>query len=233
MKKPRFTLTQLLVVIGIVATIACLALPIGTQMREHGRTIQELYNLRQLGIATIAYATDHNDQIFSKDTPGGWPWVLHSKYASYLAEDEKTVSDWKTFKSPFDKRPDRAESTTGQGVPVSYGINVNILTQSGSNAFDGKIDKCTSPNQLILMAPNVDLTQSLLVFIPGTGDSNVALNVPKNPPATNSENRGTHARRSQITVLFADGHVANIKYRDFATASGADGSARWQPIHNP
>ena len=226
MKKPRFTLTQLLVVTGIVATIACLALPIGTQIRENGRIMQEASNLRQLGVGTAAYLADHDGKIFSTDSQGGWPALLHQKY----------ITNWKIFKSPFDMRPDGdAASPTGAGVPVSYGINVHILTHStaGENAFDGTATRYTSQSQLIYMAPNVDLTQSLLVFIPGTGDSNIALHVPTKAPATSSENRGTHAKRSLITVLFADDHAANIKYRDFATASGADGSARWQPIHHP
>jgi prepilin-type N-terminal cleavage/methylation domain-containing protein len=225
MKKPRFTLTELLVAITIVASLACLALPIFTKMGEKNGATQEASNLRQLGIATLAYLADHNDRIFSSATPGGWPSVLYSKY----------VTDWKTFKSPFDKRPDGAASPTGAGVPVSYGINVNILTQSasGGNAFDGNVAKYTTPSQLIYMAPNVDLTQSLLVFIPGTGDSNVTLNPPTKAPETSRDNRGTHARRGLLTVLFADDHVANIGYRDFATTSSADGSAqaRWQPIH--
>ena len=226
MKKPRFTLTQLLVVTGIVATIACLALPIGTQMRENGRIMQEASNLRQLGVGTAAYLADHNGKIFSTDSQGGWPSLLEQKY----------ITHWETFKSPFDMRPDGdTASPSGAGVPVSYGINVNILTHStaGENAFEGDATRYTSPSQLIYMAPNVDLTQSLLVFIPGMGDSNVALHVPTKAPATSNENRGTHAKRSLITVLFADYHTENIKYRDFATASGADGFARWRPIHHP
>jgi type II secretory pathway pseudopilin PulG len=237
MKKSAFTLKELLVIIAIIATFACLALPGGMQLGEKNRSIQELANLRQLGIATAAYLTDHNNQIFSDAVPGGWPSVLHSKYGEFLIEDGKEVSDWKVFKSPFDKRPDGAASPTGAGVPVSYGINVNILTRSasGGSAFDGDAGKLTSPSELIFMAPNVDLTQSLLVFIPGTGDSNVTLNVPTKAPATSSDNRGTHASRSQTSALFADWHVASIAYRDFAATSSADGSvrARWQPIHNP
>jgi len=237
MKKPAFTLTELLVVIAIIATLACIALPVGMQIGEKNRASAELSNLRLLGIATCAYLNDHNDRIFSSATPGGWPSVLHSKYGSYLTEERKEVTDWKPFKSPFDKRPDGAGSSTGAGAPVSYGINVNILTQSegGGNAFDGNTTKLTSPSQLICMAPNVDLSQTLLVFISSTGDSNVTLNVPPKPPATNGDNRGTHARRSQIAVLFADFHVAGIPYREFATTSSSDGSARarWQPLHHP
>jgi type II secretory pathway pseudopilin PulG len=225
MKKPRFTLTELLVVTVIVASLACLALPIFTQIGEKSRAAQEASNLRQLGVATSAYLADHNGQIFSTDTPGGWPSALQSKY----------TANWKTYKSPFDKRPDGAASPTGAGVPVSYGINVNILTRpaTGGVAFDGNTAHYTSPAELIYMAPNVDPTQSLLIFIPGAGDSNVTLNPPPKVPETTSDNRGTHARRSQITVLFADSHVAVISYRDFATisSSGPAAQSRWQPVH--
>jgi prepilin-type processing-associated H-X9-DG protein len=237
MNKSAFTLTELLVIIAIVATVVCLALPAGVRLGEKSRGTQELGNLRQLGIANQAYLNDHNNQFLSSAVPGGWPYVIHSKYGDYLTEDGKEVLDWKVFKSPYDKRPDGGASSTGAGVPVSYGINVNILTRSagGGSAFDGDASKLTSPSQLILMAPNVDLTQSLLVFLPGTGDSNVTLNVPTKAPVASSDNRGTHANRSQISVLFADGHVAGLAYGDFAAASSAnDGArARWRPIHNP
>jgi type II secretory pathway pseudopilin PulG len=225
MKKPRFTLTELLVIIALIASLACLALPIGTQIGEKERAAHESSNLRQVGVSTAAYVVDHNGQVFSSATPGGWPSALHSKY----------VPNWKTFKSPFDKRPDGTASSTGAGVPVSYGINAAILAQSaaGGNAFDGDVTRYSSPDQLIYMAPNVDPSQTLLVFIPGTGDSNIALNAPAKAPAMSNENRGTHGNRSQITVLFADYHTANITYRDFATTSGAGGAARWQPIHTP
>ena len=227
MKKSAFTLTELLVIITIIATLSCFALPLGSQIHEKAKATQDASILRQLGAGTAAYVADHGGQVFSSATQGGWPSVLHLKY----------VPDWKAFKSPFDKRPDGVAQPTGAGVPVSYGINVNILTQSagGDNAFDGSVAKYTSPSHLIYMAPNVDLTQSALGFRPGTGDSNVALNAPTKAPATNNDNRGTHASRSQINVLFADYHAASISYRDFAAASSAEGRARarWQPIRNP
>jgi prepilin-type N-terminal cleavage/methylation domain-containing protein/prepilin-type processing-associated H-X9-DG protein len=227
MKKSAFTLIELLVVIAIIATLASLALPVILKINEKGRATDDAHRLHQLGIATSAYLADNNEQIFSTITPGGWPSVLYSKYAQ----------NWKVYKSPFDTRPDGAAVSTGAGVPVSYGINANILTQSTSagSGFDGNATKYSSPTQLIYMAPNVDLSQSTLTFVRGTGDTNVMLNVPTTTPATNSDNRGTHASRGQINVLFADFHAVSISYRDFATTTSADGSgqARWQPIRTP
>ena len=223
MKKSAFTLIELLVVITIIATLACVALPIYGKMIEKGRVSDDANHLRELGVATSSYLADHGGPIFSSDTKGGWPSVLYAKY----------LPNWKTFKSSFDGRRDGAAVSTGVGVPVSYGINVNILTRSpsGGSAFDGNTAKYTFPSQLIYMAPNVDLLQNSLTFLPGYGDKNVTLDAPANAP----DNRGTHASRSQITVLFADYHVDSVGYRSFANPTGSNGDAhpRWQPVQNP
>jgi len=225
MKRAAFTLTELLVVIAIVAILAGIALPVSLKIAEKQKEVRDVRNLHELGIGSFAYKYDHNDRIFSNATAGGWPSVLHAKY----------VTDWKNFKSPFDGRPGGGDAADGEGVPVSYGINANILAQStgGTDTFDGHTTNYTSPSQLIYMAPNVDLTQTTLTFLPGMGNTNVSLNPPTRVPAIRSDNRGTHSGRTEINVFFADGHMANILYRDYATTSSADGSgqARWQPIH--
>ena len=69
----RFTLVELLVVIGVIAILASLLLPALKQARERAMRIACLSNLRQLGTATVAYATDAN---------GYYPSGDHKLYAS-------------------------------------------------------------------------------------------------------------------------------------------------------
>lgn len=59
--KRAFTLIELLVVIAIIAILAAILLPVLSQAQERGRRAQCLSNLKQIGLAALAYANDNND----------------------------------------------------------------------------------------------------------------------------------------------------------------------------
>ncbi len=208
MKKSAFTLIELLVVISIIAILASIAMPVFNKAMEKGKATTCAANLRQLGIGLVAYLNDNEDQMFKKDSGGGaeivsWPITLQSKY----------VTNWKVFRSPFDKRADRAEAP---GIPVSYGINDNLF---GINA-----SKWDSPSQLIAMAPS--LVPGNEVLFNGTSESNPRVIM---PDGSGPGKLGTHNGRAQINVLFADSHAISIPYREFAGTQDAAGLKRWWP----
>lgn len=58
-----FTLIELLVVITIIAALIGLLLPALSRAREVSRGAACLSNMRQLSIATLAYAADHHDRL--------------------------------------------------------------------------------------------------------------------------------------------------------------------------
>ena len=214
MKKSAFTLIELLVVIVIIAILAGIALPVFSKVLEKGKATTCASNLRQLGIGTAVYLADNDDQMFSKAAATPWPTTLQAKY----------VPAWKVFKSSFDKRPDNSTSP-----PVSYGINTKLLTQDPA-AFDGNMTKLVAPSQLIYMAPNIDQTQTDIVFVAKTGTDAVELPIPAGAPANRKAYRGTHTNRSQINALYADSHVASITFKEFATSTDPDGKLRWMPL---
>src|SRR5262245_49951567 len=60
-KQAAFTLTELLVMIAIIAVLASLLLPALSKAKEKGREIRCVSNIRQLGLAFHFYLGDFND----------------------------------------------------------------------------------------------------------------------------------------------------------------------------
>jgi prepilin-type N-terminal cleavage/methylation domain-containing protein/prepilin-type processing-associated H-X9-DG protein len=223
MKKSAFTLIELLVVIVIIAILAGIALPVFGKVLERSKATSDASNLRQLGIGIAAYLNDNDDIIFSSTANPVWPKTLQNKY----------VPNWKVFRSPFDKPSTARPDTTTEPVPISYGVNENLLNQStGAGNFDGSFSKLTAPSQLILLAPAVDPAAQDVAFLPNKSDTNVAVSEPAATPK-----KGTHSNRNQINVLYADTHVTSIKYGPSTDptaytdkTSTPEGKNRWKPL---
>jgi len=79
-RRTGFTLVELLVVIGIIATLIAILLPVLNKARESARTIQCQSNLRQIGLGITIYAADYGGHVVPATTytfnqpgsPGQW-----------------------------------------------------------------------------------------------------------------------------------------------------------------
>ena len=65
MKKRGFTLIELLVVIAIIAILAAILFPVFARAREKARQSSCQSNLKQIGLACLAYAQDYDEKMVS------------------------------------------------------------------------------------------------------------------------------------------------------------------------
>ena len=94
MNKKAFTLLELLVVIAIIGLILAILMPALPSVREGGRQVFCTNNLRQIGLALLMYADDHDDYMPSDgEQQDGlikpWHWMI----GSYLDVDESVLNN--------------------------------------------------------------------------------------------------------------------------------------------
>ena len=73
--KRAFTLIELLIVLGIVAILIAVLLPVFAVVRENGRRATCQNNLRQLGLATQQYLQENDTRFFLIARPALDPYV--------------------------------------------------------------------------------------------------------------------------------------------------------------
>ena len=221
-----FTLIELLVVIAVLAILMALLLPTLASAREKGWRTACLSNLRQIGLAMRAYATDNDGNIpYGPKAP--------------------------PFTSPFDLYPSTGAPTSlisvGNGAPAGLGLMLKdqlcnqpkvLFCPSSDQPMDANAQlanvgirqaQCSfyyrhAGNTRLFDNPNASLAQPEHIKLDDLGNNRNGLPIRAlavdtqflcSPGmATFGITPSTHHRRLTVNILFSDGHTVSRPNRD-------------------
>lgn len=203
--KAGFTLTELLVVILIIVTLAAVSFTGIQRIRQSAQLARCADNLRTWGIAINSHAADNSGQVVWN----GWASISSSAryYETYLGGDGVTASAMMEGNNVlttqlYRRCPSQKWDGTGNG-PVGYAMT--RPNPKVANAINFNLTTANDPSQLLLM-----IDAQGFLNINGANDIITAIT-----PISG----GTGSRhRQSINALFGDGHVSSYKFGDIAGA---------------
>lgn len=192
-----FTLTEVLIVIGIIALLAALLLPFFAHARGKGYQAVCASNLKQISLATSLYTQDDDGMMF--------PILAH-------ASDDGNVTEWcirKVAHKP-DYSPDKSggylsryiknegiwNCPSAPSLIMPYGVNIAFLRAEIAAKHPTRLAQVSAPSETILVTESVFQSsawweQEPVVYLPSDHAATV---------------EGRHF--GWANVLWVDGHIS-------------------------
>ncbi len=126
-----FTLTEILMVVAILAILAVLLAPTGKRLMRLVSEHRDLSQLRNIGMAHAQYMTDHRMEVAPGHNPSTSQFWFYNLLRPYLRLPLDNVTVGKVFISPLDPTKG-GEATLGPIHRRSYAVNRRMLKKSGS-----------------------------------------------------------------------------------------------------
>lgn len=238
-----FTLPELLIVLGLVALLISMLVPGLSAARERVRRMVCANNLKQWGVALLAYRQDSFDYLPTEGTslhfakPGTWfnvlpPYLDIPAYVDIERLDDDTIKEFpalSTWICPAKDRTNSYKSFTGKNQ-FHYGMN-QVLDGLGSGP-DGSADTPGHPDQgEDAIAAHRFRNSARTVFMIEIADNSPA-GTPRKVATEYQRNfRGASMGKfhgDYANILFVNGTVAHVTTDDLVTDKDFRyGDIRW------
>lgn len=223
-----FTLVELLGVIVLTAILVSLLLPTVGKIMEKGREAKCTANLRQIGAAMAAYASDNNGEIL----PGAKVFTFdgdptpHSFFWSDLLAPYTGIDMWSN--GTYGTRPNgifacpSSKGLCNPGGRSDYALNF-LVNGDGNAPFQYRMGSLPNPSKILALADAAwmvaDELELLRIISPGLGD--YAGIWPRHGSGTLETGR--------FNGLFYDGHVESLTLNDIPLTGNAWQELPWNP----
>jgi len=152
-----FTLVELLVVIGIIAILIAILLPVLNKVKEQANRVKCASNLRQLGASTMMYL-DENKQFY----PAPGVDVLTEDWIYWQAGRDRNQGRLVKYQGKFFNenlyRCPTDQNWKNRAYQYSYSINYRVTGWKGGGIPALKLPRIIRPADKILFIDESDLT---------------------------------------------------------------------------
>ena len=219
-RRQAFTLIELLVVISIIAILMALLMPTASGILERARETMCASNQKQLALASISYAGDHDGRL-----PNNKEWVLYNITARNWYDMEcitngtifPYVKDTKVYLCPTFYRIVRASQP---GAVRAYGMNFRSDLKTAGDGGANNVETIGSVRRTAGCVLFTEESPPYAPWYPATINGVRMANVPINDgrtcwangtefwsSATLRDSPGTYHRNSSAKAAFFDGHA--------------------------
>ena len=225
-RSPGFTLIELLVVISIIALLVGILLPALGAARRVAKSSKCASNLRQLGIAHLAYTTDNEDKYAPAEgtyTGPGGSWVQYYWSGRYMENGYTTTPDIYICPSlEYEAQTERFRQAFALGHwrssgmhDVQYGVNRDTIHGSlhpdlryaptrgnGKHTIPGRLDEVRKPTDTVQTADSYNVNNSVYFGVPVGAAYIEAFH----------QIYQVHSRHNarSANIQYVDGHVSSI-----------------------
>jgi len=213
-KRQAFSLTEVLVVIAVIAVLAAILIPVVNSITNRSMATKRMNNMRALGNASLLYSVEHDGSLpflcqVGESAWGGPYW--YQQLFEYLPQ--------KTTQATFYNGTEREGLEVlicplvpeGQHVGCDYGANsaMFFIPTESPNGQPAKMLSVSNPESIALIVTTENRANGQPAWYL---NARYYVNF---PDAASKFPTGKWTSDSNIATVFADGHYEEISPEDF------------------